>query len=249
MRWRVERVASSPRFWSSRIAGDPGNRRLLGRTDPEALLPTLVAGKVIDARYDLGVRVFAPKQCDRGQAVERVLKATAAVERAFPVVAPESAGFVVEHFERGADLVNPIDAAGDPERQSRAEIDVYWFGARQRLRVGLQGTPERDLQTGGGVETVFAHSASKNSSTSERTSFDSRSRISIVAAGISCWSSVSRACARLFSQTPSRVSSGRLSDDLSEMRRDPVDRTSGHTPMVLRCLCGLVDDRREGYEP
>src|SRR3954466_722199 len=78
----------------AKIAEHAGDRRLLRSGDGHALLPPLVAGKVVHASDHLGILVFTAKQCDRSQAVERVLKAAAAVERPLPAVAPESAGLV-----------------------------------------------------------------------------------------------------------------------------------------------------------
>jgi hypothetical protein len=39
------------------------------------------------------------------------------------------------------------------------------------------------------------------------------------------------------------------SNDVSEMWRNPVDRTSGRAPLVLRRLCPLVDDPNEERGP
>src|SRR4029453_1613608 len=108
---------------------------------------SLMAGEVVDARGDLGLLVGAPKQFDRGETVERVLQTTAAVERALPAVAIESAGLVVDDLERfRAHLYEPIHATGDVKRKSLAEIDLHRFGAREGLEIVFQRPPERDLE-------------------------------------------------------------------------------------------------------
>src|SRR5688572_15637103 len=71
------------------------------RRDMHALPSSLVAGEVVTGAGHLGVPVARAQELDRSQAVEGMLKPPAAVERPFPIVAPEAAGLVVQNLELG----------------------------------------------------------------------------------------------------------------------------------------------------
>src|SRR6266850_2617788 len=106
----------------SKHLSDHGARR---RFDPDAFLPSLAAREVIHAAFDLRILDARLEHLDGGEPIERVLKTTAAVERPFPAVPPESAGLVIEDLERRvAELVDAIDAARDAKRDPLTEIDL-----------------------------------------------------------------------------------------------------------------------------
>ena len=107
-----------------------------GPGNPKPLSTSLVTGKVVDAGSNARTFVHAPQQLDCRQAIERMLKTTTAVERAYPVVAPVAAGLVVEHLERsGPHLIDPVDAARNPECQSRAKVDIDRLHTGQRFQI------------------------------------------------------------------------------------------------------------------
>ncbi len=110
--------------------------------NPDAFQAPFVTGEVIHASNNLRIRVTGLQQLSGGKAVQGMLQTAPPTEYSLPAVRPISAGFVIQHLEfSGTDLIDAIDASGNPKRYAATQIDFYRLRSRQRLVIVVPQPP------------------------------------------------------------------------------------------------------------